>query len=201
MNRIISVALITLLAGCATSELLENWREPDTSVSIKSLNKVLVIAYMSSKFSRVLMEEKICIALNGKGIPSYEYFKENNESSEVLDRHLRKEEFDGAVVIRLIATEQRNKYIPGHYPSYYYDFQSYQHFAMQWYYQGRRFITGIKYCVEMNVYSFKTRKLIWSTFAENVDSATNSTHTKAILTEIGVSSGVCQLCVRNSDRK
>src|SRR3954453_4697435 len=115
------------IIGCTTSRLLDNWHDPDGLLSMKCLHRVLIIAYINNSSERNHTEDQLSVLLNGKGIASYQYSKKDFESVELLDRHLKKEGFDGAVIIRLIRTEERKNYIPGHKPLYYYNFCSYYH--------------------------------------------------------------------------
>jgi hypothetical protein len=150
------------IIGCTTSRLLDNWRDPDGLLSMKSLHRVLIIAYINNSSERNRTEDQLSVLLNGKGIASYQYSRKDFESVELLDRHLKKEGFDGAIIIRLIKTEERKNYILGHKPLYYYNFGSYYHIARYGYYQSDYFKKQILYCVEANVYSFKKDKLLWS---------------------------------------
>jgi hypothetical protein len=158
--------LMTVITNCTTWRLLDNWHDSDGSVSLKSLHKVLIIAYINNPPARNNTEDTLSALLNGKGIASNQYSKKDFGSVELLDRYLEREGFDGAIIIRLVPIEGGKKYIPGHKPLYYYDFGSYYHIARYGYYQSDYFKKENFYSVETNVYSFKKDRLLWSAVTE-----------------------------------
>ena len=53
-NSILSISILTalLFASCASTRITSSWREPDKSVTIGKLQKVLVVALLKSESSR-----------------------------------------------------------------------------------------------------------------------------------------------------
>jgi hypothetical protein len=143
-------------------------------VSLEKLNKVLVVAFLRDEASRRVAEEQMAELLKGKAIPSYAYFGEEIKSlNEAAVRELlQKDDFDGAVVMRLVDVSKEVNYTPGNtntYPFYFRTFGGYYRRGWNYYSTPERYYTTRSYSVETNVYSVKQDKLIWSGLTETTD--------------------------------
>src|SRR5690242_16311218 len=109
---IIGVCTVIYFFGCNSTRIVDSWRDPETMVSFEKLNKVLVTAFLKDETSRRVAEGQIAALLKGKGITSYSYFGEDIRSineTEVQQR-LKRDGFDGAVVMRLVDVRKEVKY-------------------------------------------------------------------------------------------
>jgi hypothetical protein len=143
-------------------------------VSLEKLNKVLVVAFLRDEASRRVAEEQMAALLKGKAIPSYAYFGEEIKSlNETAVRELlQRDDFDGAVVMRLVDVSKEVNYTPGNtntYPFYFKTFGGYYRRGWNYYSTPERYYTTRSYSVETNVYSMKQDKLIWSGLTETTD--------------------------------
>jgi hypothetical protein len=111
-NSILCISILTalLFVSCSSTRITSSWREPDKSVDISHLKKVLVVALLNSESSRHKAEDQMVKYLQGKGVVSYKYlsdsFNENDE--EALRTKIKADGFDGAIIMRLLDVEKRN---------------------------------------------------------------------------------------------
>ncbi|MFT3822350.1 MAG: hypothetical protein QM731_00470 [Chitinophagaceae bacterium] len=176
MKKIISIAIITAMVwGCGTSARIEKtWRDPDVTVNLSKLNKVLVVALLRNETVRRNTEDKLAAMLKGKGIASYNYLTKDvtKENEEAIKAKLKSEGFDGAVVMRLADVDKDIRYVPGTYntyPGYYGRFWPYYWNAYPYYFQPGYYESTKTFTVETNVYSFNSDKLVWSGITTSVD--------------------------------
>jgi hypothetical protein len=143
-------------------------------VSLEKLNKVLVTAFLSDEASRRVAEDQMVKLLKGKAIASYAYFGDDIKSLNEVEirERLKSDEFDGALVIRLIDVSKEVNYTPGNittYPVYFRTFGGYYRRGWAYYSTPERHTTTKAYSVETTVYSVKKDKLIWSGLTKTVD--------------------------------
>ena len=58
-NLLLTIAIATLLLSCNSTRITKTWKDPDASVSIEKLNKVLVVALLKDETSRRVAEDKM----------------------------------------------------------------------------------------------------------------------------------------------
>ena len=188
MKKIIIPALIiitALVSGCSSTHITSSWREPDKSVVVEKLNKVLVVALFKDETSRHRAEDQMAGYLSGKGIASYNYLDAsfNKANEELLRRKIKADGFDGAVTMRLVDVEKEKTYTPGNislYPQYYRFFSGYYHRSWSNYSTPGYYTTTKVYTIETNVYSIKEDRIIWSGLTET----TNPDGVKKITEEV-----------------
>lgn len=168
---ILSMVLITSLASCTSTRIEQKWRDPEVTVDVSKLNKVLVVALMTNESTRRSTEDQLCELLNGKGVASYNYLTKDitKEREESIRAQVKDQGFDGVIIMRLTDVEKDVKYVPGNYPMYYGRFWGYYWNAWNAFYDPGYYKTTRTYRVETNVYSLKRDKLIWSGVTSTVD--------------------------------
>lgn len=164
-----------ILAGCTPATTLKSsWRDPDTQVKMGQFTKVLVVAFVKNETTRRTVEDDIIKILKSKGIASYQYLGNSaGMTAEDLAKKISEDEFDGAVVMRLIDKEKETGYVPGTgtYPSYYGGFSPYYGNAYSGFNDPGYYKDNKVYAVETNLYSLKESKLIWSGVTSTVNPA------------------------------
>ena len=171
MNDFTRCLILLMLVGCSGPRVQQNWSDPDISVDLSKLTKVLIVGYLNNQSCRSNVEEKISAILNGKGIPSYKYFGNSVEEEKLVDNRMKQEGFDGAVVMRLIETKERKHLVTGSYPAYYHRFETFFHASREQFYTNTYYTEGKSYYAEINIYSFIRDKLIWTGVTQTVDPA------------------------------
>lgn len=166
------VALLAIiLVGCASSSASTNvsssWKNPSSTASINTMNKILVVALSNNDLQRRTMEDAFVKNLQGKAIPSYSYF---NVPLSQIDKQtavsqLSNDGYNGAIVIRLANHQTTGSSRPPSVslsPSLYYGFGRNLSAGI-----GLDFHTGYNnqqtiYTIETSVYQFPNDELIWS---------------------------------------
>lgn len=172
MKKIVcSIFIGALFFSCTTAHIEKSWRDPEVTVDVSKLNKVLVVALLNNEATRRSTEDKLVEMLKGKGVASYNYLTKDvtkDKEARVQDK-LKNEGFDGVVMMRLADVEKDVQYVPGRYPAYYGRFWGYYWNAWNAYYDPGYYRTAKTYTVETNVYSLNKDRLIWSGLTSTVD--------------------------------
>ncbi len=168
------ISSLLIFTSCTSTRITSSWREPDKQVVVAQLNKVLVVGMFNNESNRHRAEDQMAGYLNGKGVVSYSYldvnFNKNNE--EVLRNKIKADGFDAAVTMRLIDVDKEQTYNPGNmlsYPSYYRNFSGYYYRSWSYYSTPGYYSTTKTYTIEVNVYSIKEDKIIWSGLTETTN--------------------------------
>ncbi|HEY8920038.1 MAG TPA: hypothetical protein VIM87_26550 [Chitinophaga sp.] len=169
------IAALCLLTACGTSARIDkSWRDPEVSVDVSKLNKVLVVALLNSEANRRTTEDKLVAMLGNKAVPSYNILTKDvtKEDEATIREKIKNDGFDGIVIMRLADVEKDREYVRDGaypYPFYYRRFWGYYWNAWNAYYNPGYYRTTKTYTVETNVYSLIRDKLIWSSTTKSVD--------------------------------
>jgi hypothetical protein len=166
--------LVMLMTACTSTKITSSWSEPDKTLVINDLNKVLVVALFKNETNSRKAEDQLASYLRGKGVVSYNYFKNKFDKTNeaAIYRKIKADGFDGAITMRLVDMEREKIYTPGNtaaYPVYYRNFSGYYHRSFNYYSEPGYYTTTKIYTVEVNVYSIKEDKIIWTGLTETTD--------------------------------
>ena len=166
--------LIFLLTSCISTRITNTWRQPNKAVSIPKLSKVLVVALFNSETNRRKAEDEMVGYLKGKGIPSYKYLDKNTSSKneEAIRNMIKKDNFDGAINMRLVDVDKDQIYSPNDrslYSPYNQNFSGYFFRNWNFFSDPSYYITTKTYIVETIVYSIKEDNIIWSGLTASSD--------------------------------
>ncbi len=165
---------ILCISACSSTKITSSWREPNKEVSLKKLNKVLVVALFQDETSRRKAEDQMVGYFYGKGVASYNYLDKNisEKNEDAIREKIKKDGFDGAVTMRLLDVDKEEKYSRGNismYPTYYNTFSSYYFRNWGYYSNPGYYLTTKIYTVETNVFSIKEDKIIWTGITKTTD--------------------------------
>jgi hypothetical protein len=183
---LLSLSLLTVTCG-TTTQLRKSWSDPSLAKSpIEPFNKVLVMVNLKKEENRKTAEDKLVSMIkNGNAIQSYTYVTPTDTSQKMLVEKLIKDGFDGVITMRVKAVVQTKTKTtnPGtSYDSWYSYGNSYGYYHSYTVDLSARNssanvdVNSAKdYIIETNIYSLKTKKLLWSgstasLSAERVDS-------------------------------
>lgn len=106
---------LTLLQSCTSSDLVENWKNPE--IDVFRAEKVLVLAMSKDAKNRKLFEKKLVDELMSKGVNavnSKDFFSDEfvsrpptDSELEALENELLSEGFDAILVSRVIGAEDK----------------------------------------------------------------------------------------------
>ncbi len=172
IKLLLSVLGISLLFGCGSStQLVKTWTDPSLdATTIKSYQKVLVIAQLKDESSRRIAEDKM-VASSPKGnfVASYNYLKPAQTDKNLAVADLLKDGIDGIILMRLTDISKSKDYVQGgpYYGGwgfgggYYGGYRGWGYggsmFGSPGYYQENK-----TYYVETTIYDVKSNKLLWS---------------------------------------
>jgi hypothetical protein len=104
-----------LLAGCASSELTDIWR--DSSFRDPSLNKMLVISASKNSVHRRIWEDAFSVELSKHDVvatPSYRLFPDALPDTNQVIQIVRSNGFDGVLITRWLPSETNLEYSQGY---------------------------------------------------------------------------------------
>jgi hypothetical protein len=191
IKSLIILGSISLLFGCGASTKLEkSWADPSFNSSMKPFTKILVIAPLRDENSQRIAEDKIVLSFKEgvTGVQSYSYLQPNDTAITFVESKLKKDGFDGIILMRLTTVEKSMTYNPGtSYGGYYGGYYGYRGYGYGGYY-GAGYSPGYysedkTFLVETNFYSISDRKLLWSGTTSSLNpSSLNKTMDQIIYT-------------------
>jgi hypothetical protein len=107
--------VFALIAGCASSELVEIWTDP--AFNSPSLNKMLVIAVSKNSTHRRIWEDAFSTELIKHGVtptPSYHLFPDAAPDTNQVIQIVQKKGFDGVLVTHRLPSEANPQYVRGY---------------------------------------------------------------------------------------
>lgn len=175
MKTFIFLTGLALLAtSCYTTRITSSWKEQGKTVQLDKLNKVLVVAMLQSETSRHKAEDQMAAYLRGAGVVSYNYLDSafNKLNIEAIRAKIKGDGFDGAVTMRLIDVERERRYIQGNFamfPYGYGNFGGFYYSTWPFYNSPGYYETTKIFKIEVNVFSIKEDKIIWSALTESTN--------------------------------
>ena len=106
---------LALMAGCASSELVDKWSDP--SFQGPPLKKMLVISVSQNTTQRRNWEDAFSCELATHyvaGTPSYRVFPDAVPDTYQIMQIIRSDGFDGVLIIRRLPPETSTQYKPGY---------------------------------------------------------------------------------------
>lgn len=181
--------LMLSLSSCVSTSLVSSWRDSETTIKAGQFNKILIVALMDDETSRRTTEDKMVSLLDGKGIASYNFpgADAKQVSQETIVENLKKNNFDAAIVMRLVDVDKDVNYTPGTYstyPVYYRTFSGYYYRGWNTYYTPGHYNSTQTFSVETNFYSLTDDKLIWTGLTKSTDPSGLEKMTEEIATVI-----------------
>jgi len=102
------------MAGCASSELVDIWRDP--TFNSPSLNKMLVISVSKNSTNRRIWEDAFSTELVKHGVtptPSYRLFPDALPDTNQVIQVVQSNGFDGVMVTHRFPSEAKPQYVQG----------------------------------------------------------------------------------------
>jgi hypothetical protein len=146
---------VSLMACGPTTKLEKSWTDPSLKAETDlPFKKVFVMAATKDESSNRIVEDKLVAAVkNSAAVASYTYLKPSDTDQAMVEEKLRKDGFDGLIIMRLKNVEKSQSYVPGSSYGGWYGYR----------YGSPGYITTDEtFTVETNIYSLKEAKLLWS---------------------------------------
>ena len=171
----IGVCIICVVAiSCTSTRITSSWSEPNKSIVLNKLNKVLAVALLKNEANNRKAEDQMIERLDGKGVVSYSYLNTNfnKKNEEAIRDKIRIDGFDAVVTMRLLDVDKERTYTPGNvstYPMEYRTFSGYYYRTWNTYSTPGYYSTTKTYTIEINVFSIKEDKIIWTGLTQTTD--------------------------------
>ncbi|HEY6144533.1 MAG TPA: hypothetical protein VIV55_14070 [Flavobacterium sp.] len=169
---LLAAITISLFTACVPStQLIKTWSDPSLNAeTVKTYNKVLVIAQLKDDSSRRIAEDKIVASSpRGNFVQSYNYLQSNQQDEKLVVSNLLKDGIDGIILMRLTDIEKSTSYVPGTtyyggwgYGGGYYGGYGGWGYGGTYYTDPGHYQEDKTYYVETNLYDVQTNKLLWS---------------------------------------
>ena len=155
-GKILLYGSILVLAGCGPSTKIEKtWTDPSfNTATVQSYKKILVMGLLKDESTRRIAEDKMVAAFkNVTAVQSYSYLQPADTIRSEVEDKLKKDGFDGVVIMRLADVDKSVSYVPG---TGYGGWYGYRYSSPGYYQEDKTFY------VETNFYSLPETKLLWS---------------------------------------
>lgn len=162
-RKILLYGSILLLAGCGPSTKIEKtWTDPSfTTATVQAYKKILVMGLLKDESTRRIAEDKMVAAFkNVTAVQSYSYLQPADTIRSEVEDKLKKDGFDGVVIMRLADVDKSVSYVPG---TGYGGWYGYRYSSPGYYQEDKTFY------VETNFYSLPETKLLWSGTTSSVN--------------------------------
>jgi len=150
------ISVIGLMVACEpATKITRSWMDPSiTPATVKPFNKILVIARIKDATANRIAEDKIVAQIkNSTGVQSYSYLQTGDTAKAVVDARLKKDGFDGLLVMKLTDVNKTVDYQPGYTYGGWYGYR----------YSSPGYLSVDQtFYVETSIYSIITDKLLWS---------------------------------------
>ena len=113
------VAVALLAGGCSSSQLVNMWKDPEHPQ--KPIEKAYVVGMKKDPARRRLIEDAFVAELTRVGltaVPSYRDFATVLPDTQQVTDVVKRDGFDGVVVVVPLGVETRETYVPGYVTSY-----------------------------------------------------------------------------------
>lgn len=181
-----AVAGTIALASCATTTFNSTWKNPEAQPVKLEGAKVAAVVVSPNESSRRAAEDALVRELNARGargVPSYAFIpsesfkeKDTDKAKEQAKAEFQKAGVDGAVVMRVVSSNQELSYSPGmsYTPGmwgspYYGSFWGYYGYGWGMAYDPGYLRTDTVVSVETTVYSLKQDKILWGGMSETMN--------------------------------
>jgi hypothetical protein len=169
-------SIVLLMVACSTTtQLRKSWSDPSIKNSpMEPFNKIFVMVTLKKEENRRIAEDQlVSLIKKGEAVQSYTYVTPADTSQKELVEKLIKEGFDGAITMRVkavVQTKTKTNYHPGTayetwYPyagTYGYSYTYVIGSASKTETPNVDVNSAKDYIIETNIYSLKTKKLLWS---------------------------------------
>jgi len=159
------MTMALVIAACATTELKEQWRDPDYRAD--SGQRVLIVAVTSRDDRRRMFEDQFAARLREEGvdaIPSYSQLSViGPENLDAVKAVVQRNAATMVLSVRLVQVDQRTAVSGGH-PGYYGSAGFYSYYPNAWAgaYSPPSTYTYRTYTTETRVFDMKSDKLVWA---------------------------------------
>jgi len=194
-NTLCLLLLGSLLYACASTHLVNSWRDPQYSGP--PLTKVLVIGVTKQAVVRRTFEDVFARQLTDQGVaavPSYTLIPEDGEvPKDRLAQAVQQSGADGVLITRLVRVDRRTRIEPAYVAPPLIGFYEYYPFAWGGFYEPPLVYTYDVVTWDTSVFDARTNRMIWAGATETVapkDLAKEAREAAAVVVKALIKSGI-----------
>lgn len=171
-RRVVLSIALSLSAGCASTKIVNEWREPDYIPP--RFKKVVVLGISKEATLRRSFEDEFVAQLRANGIeavPSYQVMPEEGQAPEArLLSAIKQSGADAAIMTRLVRVERRQQFTGGYYNPYP-GHGFYHWYSSGWagFYEPPRVYNYDVYTSETSLYDLNQDRLVWAGTVQTTD--------------------------------
>jgi hypothetical protein len=169
---LIAMVLAVIAGSCASTRITSEWK--DESLSRLPLRKVLAVFQTADPGQRRILEDQMARELPN-AVPSYSVVRDNEvRDIERVKARVRELGFDAILIMRVVADEQRQSYVPPArwvMPVHYIDLWGYWNFGWTEVYEPGYVRTDRIVRIATTLYSLPDDKLVFASESESFDPA------------------------------
>lgn len=163
MSSLARIAVLSgVLAGCTSTWLGSTWQSP--AISTLTFERVVVIAHTKGEAARRSMEDQLVSRSSFPAVASYKLSATAPVEDELHELVL-KGNFDGAIVMRVVAVDREADWVPGTWIGPYWGSFGWGMFDPGYY----EIDTYVR--VETNMYTLPDEQLVWAASSSTVNPA------------------------------
>jgi hypothetical protein len=183
MNQKSMVAILLLvssiLCSCATTTLVDTWRNP--TVKAPRLKKVIVVSITKKESSRIVYEDIISSELTRHGIEAVAGHRlmqgQDKSDYDALQRVVKDSAADGVLTLQTIKVEQQTTIQPGYvttypgnwYPEAFPTWDLYGYYGSMANYGPSYIYTYDVATMQVNLFDAASGKLLWAATVESAE--------------------------------
>jgi len=194
-NTLWLLLLGSLFYGCASTKLINSWRDP--RYTGPPLTKVLVIGVTKQSVVRRYFEDAFARKLSDQGVaavPSYTLIPEDGEvPKDRMAQAVQQSGADGALITRLVRVDRRTRIEPSYVAPPLIGFYEYYPFAWGGFYEPPMVYTYDVVTWDTSVFDARTNQMIWAGATETVapkDLAKEAREAAAVVVKALIKSGI-----------
>ncbi|MGE5302043.1 MAG: DUF4136 domain-containing protein [Alphaproteobacteria bacterium] len=163
---------LSVSAGCASTKIVNEWREPDYIPP--HFKKVVVLGVSKEATLRRSFEDEFAAQLRANGVeavPSYQIIPEDGPAPEGrLLKAVKQTGADAAIMTRLVRVERRTQVTPGYYNAYpAYGFYHWYSYGWTGFYEPPRVYNYDVYTSETSLYDLNRDRMVWAGTVQTTD--------------------------------
>ncbi len=167
-NYIVSLAILFLLVGCASTKMTKNWVYPEHGPL--EFKKILAVVLVQDPLVRQRGENELVRQIrNAEAIASYTVMPSQNLDENEFKQAVIDSGVDAVIIMRPVSDKQELSYVPGSYPRAYGSYWGYYGWAYPVVYSPGYYKNDRIVGVETTVYETSDGKLVWSGVSETTN--------------------------------
>jgi hypothetical protein len=156
----------SLFVSCSSTRLVTKWQAE--SIQPLEFTKVLALALVPEEALRRVAEEDLCRQVTSVPCkPAYLAIPESEMGDlDAMKALVQRAGFDGALVFRVVSTDERVTYVPPSYGPTFWGYYGYAHPIARspGYYRSDRVVR-----IETSIYSLRENRLLWVATTETMN--------------------------------